>query len=486
MIADLSSIVIDANAACERVFGYARKEIIGRVGAELYADTASACSVRDDFVAEIGTVTSRALWLAFRRIDGSVFNARSTLVAIKNADGLASGYAVLIQTLPTEVEDFADSDLSLGDLYSELRIQTNRYRNTPAMLHSIDQSGRIRHISQAWLTRFGYREEEVIGRPLGEFLTDKSREDATRMLPEFWRTGRCDRVPYTFLTKSGVPVEIELSAIIDTTAGLSMTLAILEDVTERNRATRRLSDQADELRNFARVAAHDLQAPLRHISVFSKLLEDDLDKFEYANAHENALQIQQSASRLRGMVQGLLEFSLSTDKRLSIESADLGLLVQNAIEAAHDEVSRSGAHVSVGALPTIGCDPVLIERVFANVIDNAIKYVAPDIAPDIRIDTEIRDGASCIRISDNGIGIAREFQDRIFDPLKRLHGEDSVYPGFGIGLALCRKIVEAHHGRIWVEPNAAGGSTFFIQMPDLADEAEGDFDTELEKAVGDR
>ncbi|MEO1492911.1 MAG: PAS domain S-box protein [Pseudomonadota bacterium] len=486
VISSLDHKILDVNAAFHGVFGFVRGEAIGRGLADLCPDAQSAEAFVSAFVESDDTTPTQIVLPTYRRADGTVFDARTTVMAIRDESRAIRGFAAIIHALPDDVNRLIDSGRDLGQLMMEVRLYERLYRRSPAMLHSIDQNGVIRHVSQAWLSRFGYREEEVIGRRSIDFLTEDSREDAKAVLQDFWRTGRCDRVPYTFLTKDGQPVEIELSAILDTTDGVVTTLAILEDVTERNRAIREVNKRNDELRNFARVAAHDLQAPLRHISLFSKLIEDDLDTGNYADAHENALQIQRSVGRMRGMVQALLDFSLSTEKRVSPEPTDLNRLIANVRDAAATEIAKTCAQIRISDLPTVACDPVLFERVISNVFDNALKYVARGVTPSIRITAESTSQSVTLRIADNGIGIAEDFQERIFQPLKRLHGEDSEYPGFGIGLALCQKIVEAHFGRIWVEPNASGGSTFFIELPDPALVTEGDIDTLSEKAIGDR
>lgn len=235
-------------------------------------------------------------------------------------------------------------------------------------------------------------------------------------------------------------------------------------------ANRKLDQQTDELRRsnaeleqFAYVASHDLQEPLRMITSYSQSLEKDNTCQLSEDAKEDLGFIIDAAKRMRRLIDDLLAYSRIGSRGNPFQSADVNALLQNSLNSLSLAIEDSNAVVTHDALPTIDCDEVQIEQLFQNLVGNAIKYRNGQ-APKVHISCQRENQGWLFRVQDNGIGIDPEFADRIFVIFQRLHTAQEV-SGTGIGLAVCKKIVERHNGKIWVESQPGNGSTFFFSIP---------------------
>ncbi|MBV9817757.1 MAG: GAF domain-containing protein [Solirubrobacterales bacterium] len=219
-----------------------------------------------------------------------------------------------------------------------------------------------------------------------------------------------------------------------------------------------------ELEQFASIASHDLQEPLRKVRTFTErvlaneagqLSEQGRDYLGRANA---------SAARMQTLIQDLLTFSRTATRERSFAAVDLGRLTADVLEDLEAAVQRSKATVVVGALPTIDADELQMRQLMQNLLTNALKFRREGRSPEVSIDGIVSDGTAEIRVRDNGIGFDPQYGDRIFRVFERLHGR-SRYDGTGIGLALCRKIVERHGGTVRADGVPDVGSTFTVAIP---------------------
>ncbi len=257
--------------------------------------------------------------------------------------------------------------------------------------------------------------------------------------------------------------------------------ALEQEVQRRTVAEQSLSKQVmslqevnEELARFAFVASHDLQEPLRQIeSATSVMLEDYADLMDEEGAQ--FLNIAASgASRARGLITDLLKFARIGTANMQYEHCSLAKLVKEAQENLARQISEAGATITVGELPDLECEPVLVRQLFQNLISNSIKFRG-EAAPSVTVDAEHRDGRWIIGVSDNGIGIDPQYAERVLEVFQRLHGKQD-YPGTGIGLAICRRIVERHGGTLWLDTEYSGGSRFCFNLPEKAPDTSGEAD----------
>jgi len=254
--------------------------------------------------------------------------------------------------------------------------------------------------------------------------------------------------------------------------GRQVKVSLSFDVTSRLEAEARLMDimhdierSNAELEQFAYVASHDLQEPLRKIKSFTELLANRYAEHIDERADKYIHYIVDGTDRMQKLIDDLLTYSRVGTKAQPFSYCRVDALLDQAVSNTQLMINESGASIIRSGMPELICDSVQIVQVFQNLISNAIKFRS-EKAPEIRISAEKSDCAWVFSISDNGIGIPQDQQDRIFEIFQRLQLHDE-YPGTGIGLAICKKIIERHGGRIWVESEPGKGSTFRFTISEL-------------------
>jgi light-regulated signal transduction histidine kinase (bacteriophytochrome) len=235
---------------------------------------------------------------------------------------------------------------------------------------------------------------------------------------------------------------------------------------ELNEAVINLKRSNAELQHFAYVASHDLQEPLRTISSFTQLLErrykDKMDK----DADEFMEYIVEAAKRMQQLIKDLLEYSRVTSQEEEFKLTNTEEIIEEIISDLQITIEENNAEITYDSLPEIWADKRLLTQVFQNLIFNPIKYRKPDEPPKIHISARKDENNKyyIYSVSDNGIGIEKQYFDRIFMIFQRLHTQEA-YQGTGIGLAIVKKIIDNHGGRIWVESTLGKGSTFYFTIP---------------------
>lgn len=225
--------------------------------------------------------------------------------------------------------------------------------------------------------------------------------------------------------------------------------------------SRELERSNRELEQFASVTSHDLQAPLATISMYAQLL-DQRHADELNGGRQLVEGINAATVKARTLIRDLLEYSRAGRGELLNEPIDAALIAGEALEMLAGPIEQSAADVTVEDLPVILGDPRKLRQVFLNLIGNALKF-AEDI-PVVRVSAEVQGATAIISVTDNGIGMDPAQAERIFQPFHRLHNDED-YPGTGIGLAVCERIVEQHGGRIWAQSAPGQGSTFRFTLP---------------------
>jgi light-regulated signal transduction histidine kinase (bacteriophytochrome) len=257
---------------------------------------------------------------------------------------------------------------------------------------------------------------------------------------------------YIFVPVQGADGEVE--AIAGTT----------RDVTDQMRTEEELRRANRNLEQFAYSATHDLQEPLRAIKIYSELLVSNCyDKLEAAGLQHLKF-LHAGATRMEALVRGLLVYTQASSLESPTEVVDAGQCLSAALANLAESIAESAAQIRFDDLPSLHVHATHLQQLFLNIVGNAVKYRRTSVKPEIQISAERRDETWLFSVRDNGIGIAHEYHDRIFGIFKRLH-TSYEYSGTGIGLALCLRIVEHYHGRIWVESEPGKGSIFFFTLP---------------------
>jgi len=228
--------------------------------------------------------------------------------------------------------------------------------------------------------------------------------------------------------------------------------------------TEELARSNHELENFASVVAHDLRSPLLTISGYCQLLQEEFGEELHKSAHDYLCQIINGTARMNRLIEDLLEYSRAARSEHPPEWVDMDSVVVQAKANLEASIRAHHASVEVGPMPKILGDQTQLVQVFQNLIGNAIKFRREGEPPRIRLSASHDGAAWQFAGEDNGIGIEKEHFDSIFQTFHRLHGQE--YPGTGIGLAVCKKIIERHGGRIWLDSVCGRGTTFYFSLPD--------------------
>jgi len=261
--------------------------------------------------------------------------------------------------------------------------------------------------------------------------------------------------------------------------------ALRAEISEREQAERKVRQFAEELQRsnseleqFAAVASHDLQEPLRKIQAFGDRLQAACRPELNEKGQEYLDRMLAAAGRMRTLIDGLLQFSRVATRTQPAVAVDLGQLAREVVGDLEGRIQQSRGRVDVNGLPTITADPLLMRQLLQNLIGNALKFQRPGVPPKVRVtgrvlpspptdNDETQLGLQCeLVVEDNGVGFETAYVDRIFDLFQRLHGREA-YEGTGMGLAICKKIVERHGGKITAASTPGQGSRFLVTLPVL-------------------
>jgi len=320
-------------------------------------------------------------------------------------------------------------------------------------------------VNQQTVKLFGYTKEELIGYHVELLIPDKFRRSHVNYISDYAENPKIKtmglRPELIGKHKNGneIPIEINLSPFY-TDEGVAIC-AIIRDLYDR-KYIQQLESKNKELEQFAYVASHDLQEPLRTILSFSALLSkrlDDLDSETLKILHY----ISSASTRMSNLIKGLLDYSrIGRDRELTLVNCQS--LVHEIVEDFSKKIDETQAVIICDNLPVIMGYETELRILFQNLISNALKFILEDQKPYILINAEKKTNYWLFFVKDNGIGIEEEYLDRIFIIFQRLHAQNK-YEGTGIGLAQCRKIVELHNGSIWIESEVGKGSTFYFTIP---------------------
>lgn len=346
--------------------------------------------------------------------------------------------------------------------------------SAPDAIVIVDWHGHIALVNEQTERLFGYPRDELIGQNLTELIPQRfrawHREHQKRFMqaPRTREMGRELELLARRKDGSEFPVEISLGPL-RTDQGLLVS-AVVRDVTWRKEIEAELKLRAQELERsnedleqFAYVASHDLQAPLRTVGALVQMLGRRYEGRLDADADELLRQTVDATRRMQRLIDDLLSYSRVSQGPPAPGRVETGDAVDEVLRSLAEEISDTGARIEVGDLPAVEGEGTMIEQLFQNLIANALKFTR-ESPPTVHVRAE-RDGPRWrFSVADNGIGIDPDHAERIFQMFQRLHGSDE-FPGTGIGLAICKRIVEAHGGEIHAEPSPAGGTIMTFTLP---------------------
>jgi PAS domain S-box-containing protein len=464
------------NPGAERLYGYSAQEALGKLTQMLLPEHRSG---------EEQELLSRVLSgdrvehheTERVRKDGGVLDVSLTVSPIKDAVGTVVG----ISSVSRDITERKRADRALRQTQEGFR---SAFENAPIgmALFSIapEENARLLEVNGSLSRITGYSIQQLLEMDLRSITHPEDRE-SERPLAEQLIAGEIPnyQIEKRYLTRDGsiVWVTHNASTVSDSQDNLVYGIAQVEDITERKRAEQGLARAAAELerratelersntalQQFAYAASHDLSEPLRMVSSYVQLIAKRYRGRLDSDADEFIGFAVDGVFRMQALIDGLLLYSRAGTSEYEMQLVDCSEVAKTTLTTMQTTLREAGAVVEVDPLPTVRGDETQLSQLFQNLVSNAIKFVA-DGPPRVQISVERQGDDWCFSVADNGIGVEPAHAERIFNVFQRLHGRGE-YPGSGVGLAICKRIVERHSGRIWVESRPEGGSTFSFTIP---------------------
>jgi len=467
LVRDLRGTIVYWSAGAKEMYGWERTAALGKVSHQLLQAAYSRP------LPEIEAhVLKEGFWegeVVHTTQGGTRIFVETRLTLTRTERGAPEGFLEVNRDITARKH----AELSLRD--SELRFRAVAETAREGIV-SADEGGRIRYWNPGAEQLFGRSAAEVVGQPIRLALPEESlspyhqqaRSEAARRTTVESVGRRADGAPF--------PIEISVTPW-SSSQGERFFTCIVRDITARKQAEASLEAKAaelsrsnQELEQFAYVASHDLQEPLRMVANYTKLLgtryKDKLD----ADANEFIGYAVDGAVRMQELIRDLLEFARVSTRGKEFKRVGGELVVNHAVSNLSGAIEEAKAEVVVDRMPALVGDASQLAQVFQNLIGNAIKFRRPGERPRVRVSARPDTGGWLIAVADNGIGIDPKHFERIFQMFQRLHARTD-YAGTGIGLALCKKIVERHGGRMRVESQPGTGTTFSFTIPEPTPDA---------------
>jgi PAS domain S-box len=465
-IQDVSGFYTNANTALEEWLGLDRQALFGK----MMSDLASAELADLDEAANrdlLATGRTQSFESQIRCADGTLRDVVvSKAVYCRNGDKPAGIVGAMVDI--SERKRAEQALLERHALFEQIFVASN------AVKLLIDPDGGIVDANPAAAAFYGHTLDVLRGLRLDDIsvMLDEGADPDLEPGTAWTRNEASQTVLCRHRLATGEARDVEVYCSPVWVNGRKLLLSLVHDITERRRAEEALRHKTTELERsnaeleaFAYVASHDLRQPLRTINSYLALLERALKGQLDEETSEFIGFARDGAQRMDQLIVDLLEYSRVGRKAKAFRPVALGEVVGTALLNLHVAVEEASATVTVdGPLPVVAGDENELIRLFQNLIGNAVKYRTPDRAPVVHVACAKEDGRWMFDVRDNGIGIASEHLDRVFGIFQRLHRRDE-YEGTGVGLAVCKKIVEHHGGTIWVQSEPGEGSTFRFTLP---------------------
>ncbi len=431
------------------------------------AGTAKSISEQRDFSVRAKKLGDDELGLltdAFNQMLGEIHKLNSTLqlrVAERTAELESTN-----TKLEGEVAERISAEEGLSAALEKERLLLN---NAVDVICTVDADGRFVSINPACQQLWGYSQEELIGRQYIQLVVPEDVPKTNEAAAKIMAGEKVTDFENRYRHKDGSHVHVMWSATWSEDQQLIFSVA--RDITQRHligeklkRFATELQRSNSELMDFASVASHDLQEPLRKIQSFADELKITIANKIDVSEQDTLERMIVAAARMRSLINDLLAFSRITSMAKPFVPVDLGLTVKEVMSDLEARTHDTNGRIEVCDLATIDADPMQMRQLLQNLIGNGLKFHAPGVTPIIKISGENGGPNYRLSITDNGIGFDEKYLDRIFTMFQRLHGRKE-YEGTGIGLAICRKIAERHGGQISARSAPGAGATFTITLP---------------------
>lgn len=452
------------NKGAEKIKGYIATEIIGQNFRVFYTPEARE-EGRPEMLLSIAREKGSCKDEGWRvRKDGTRFWCNIVITAIHDDSGEVIGFTKVTKDF-TQQKLAADNLRKSEERYHQMVNDVEDY----AIL-MLDPIGNVVNWNKGAENIKGYKAEEIIGKSFRLFYREEDRLDKLpdKLLAKAVTNGRAQHEGWR-VRKDGTHFwgNVTITTLFGENNEIVGFSKVTRDLTDRKKAetAQLLEIRNKELEEFAYVASHDLQAPIATIKALIGLLRTDIADSISADSLAFLELIDESLERMEMLIKDLLDYSLLGKNRV-VEKVDCYELLEMVIKDLRVAIKDSQASIEIGKLPTINGFKTELRQLFQNLIINAIKFRQPDISPIIQLSAREGYGHWFFEIRDNGIGMDPQYFDRIFRLFQRLHDQDK-YDGTGIGLANCKKIVEMHDGKIWVESELGKGSTFYFTLSKL-------------------
>jgi PAS domain S-box-containing protein len=450
---NLDGIITSWNQSAERLFGYTAAEAIGKpITILIPADRPDeeprilARLRRGERVDHFETIRQRK--------DGSRLNISLTISPIKDARGQIVGASKIAR-------DITQRKIDEQRLVEQARLLD---LSGDAILVR-DRQDRILYWNRGAEEMYGFSREEALGRVSHDLLRTEFPEPLPRILETVLRDGRWSgELSHARRTGSRIVTLSRWVAERDADGEMIRILESNNDITERVRAQAQLRRANQDLEHFAYSASHDLREPLRTVSLYAELLASRSSGKLDGDSRMFLDQVSRGAKQMETLLSGLMVYAEAAGQEKSADAIDAAGVLGDVLAGLARAIEESGAQVIFDPLPMVAIHRVHLQQIFQNLIGNAIKFRRADQPPIVKVKADQENANWLFCVADNGIGIAPEYQERIFGLFHRLHSAEQ-YSGAGIGLALCHRIVELYGGRIWVESQPGQGSSFYFTLP---------------------
>lgn len=487
IMVDNNGYIVLVNAETEKLFGYTRQELLGESMEILVPQEfrAQHPHLRDEFF-----MSPKARRMGVGR----------DLYALRK-DG--STFPVEIGLNPISMEEGNFTLSAIVDLTERKRLES-LFRATveaaPTAMIMVDHTGQIVLVNAETEKLFGYTRQELLGKSMEILVPQEFRAHHPHLRDGFFTSPQARRMgagrDLYALRKDGsrFPVEIGLNPVV--TEEKTFIISAIVDITERKRleaALRHANEQLEnrvqerttelahkaeelqhsntalersnlELQQFAYIASHDLQSPLRSISGFVQLLRAEYGGKLDDRADDWIRRTVQSIQQMQLLIRDLLAYSHVDSKSHLFQAVHFQEVFDETVHRLEAVIHETAAKITCGELPTVTGDRLQLIQVLQNLIDNALKYRSA-VPPHVHVSAGYDRNEWVITVRDNGIGIDQKHHTRIFEIFRRLHDQQQ-YPGTGIGLAVCRRVIHRHGGKIWLESELGRGSTFYFTIPE--------------------